>query len=118
MLLREVADAAQSRLRYPLGGFGLGSTFQRLPFQCSISVWQFGPPLPQLDGWMMPTAQMLSVQVCMTPSKLASPSGVLPGTIVQRLPSQCRTSALDRPLTSSDPTAHALSGETTVTPRR
>src|SRR5436853_464991 len=75
-------------------GFGLATTLQLLPSQCSTSVWT-GPVL------VSPAAQTLLDAIAVTDQRTLSKAGLGADTLLQDLPSKCRTSTLgwrnDRP---------------------
>src|SRR5450432_650405 len=62
MLLAETARTLLRKL-LPFPGLGLGTTFQELPVQCSMRVWN-GPPAES-----SPTAQTLRVESTATPNR-------------------------------------------------
>ena len=86
--------ATASRLLRGPGAFGLGTTFQAVPFQCSISV------VVGESRWRVrcfaPTAQTSVAPTAATPSNLAGAGSSTDGTADQRLPSQCSVNGTAR----------------------
>src|SRR6266571_442019 len=91
---------------------GLETTFQLVPFQCSVSVSVTQPVLQELE---YPTAQMSLAETTATAVKKVPnvpTSGLL--TTFQLVPFQCSVSVCP----ASDPTAQMSVAETTATPFR
>src|SRR5690348_14072261 len=88
-------------------GFGLGTTVQAWPSQCSVIV-------VGKEVQVIPTAQISLAATAATPLRvLLLGLGLGLGTILQACPSQC---SIKVPPTLLLPTAQASSAATTVTP--
>src|SRR5271165_92990 len=98
---------------------GLGTTFQRVPFQCMIRV-RYGPQLSPMQpgvAYAVPTAQILCAQEAVTPNSAALPARLGLATSRQCRPFQNAVSVLELPSGMLVvPTAHALFAAITVTP--
>ena len=95
--------AATPSSTVPALGFGLGTCFQALPFQCRIK----GAPLP---GWVevSPTAQASRPEIAATLLRLPARLGL--GTLFHAVPFQCRIMVRGPP-----PTAQAFLAEVAAT---
>src|SRR5215470_5485697 len=100
-------------------GLGLGTTVQRVPFQCMIRV-RYGPqPSPTQPGvaYAVPTAQILCAPEAVTPNSAAFPARLGLATSRQCRPFQNAVNVLELPSAMvALPTAHALFAAITVTP--
>ncbi len=102
------------RILYP-PAFGLGTTLQLIPFQCSMRVW--GRLLLLTKEY--PTAQTFFAEMATTLSRTSLyPPGLGLAITVQLVPFQCSTSVCDVPLLLTAPTAQALFPEIAATPYR